>query len=309
VSGSFSGRVDYAIQSTLSTFDESLILAAGVVGSTARGYFDAHSDIDVLLVSEAELPEFTTFQTPYELTISTVPRDWFLPYELKTNFDFSELRVISDLSSAYPFVDKIGFFDSAKRVNKTATLREDIQHTMHEQVADSLCLLASSANAIERKLLTSQVVNISTTLILANSHIRLTKPRWAWRSLLELNPSYCDLVSTALKLPLVYSRVKTSVLHAILEVSVLDDEKEGVNKNYLRALLKHSESSSSSLESAYIKDLLINWFLKNEVNVDNQVFLEELKSIVTDIYSSRNTPEELNTLLGYTSMPLGLGSV
>jgi predicted nucleotidyltransferase len=101
------------------------IRSAAVVGSTARGWFDEKSDIDILVIVENREIALPVNQYPFNFSaieLSTVNRLLGI-----TQHDLVGLRTIATLATAVAIAGDHEIYEAAKAHNKNCDLRAEIK--------------------------------------------------------------------------------------------------------------------------------------------------------------------------------------
>jgi hypothetical protein len=171
--------------------------AAAVIGSTARGWFEDGSDIDILC-----------FGVPGDLPTSGGAGGWtinLIPLDLRETAGFlrawdaslAQLRLASNLEFCVPLVGA-GRLEELRRANLRMRLAPPTAAFYGNLGCEALEAMRTAETMSDVLVQTNAALQSLLLLVLAASPLRIIKPKWTMRCIASVDESLCRAIADLL---------------------------------------------------------------------------------------------------------------
>ncbi|MER9602774.1 nucleotidyltransferase domain-containing protein [Mesorhizobium sp. M0243] len=197
---------------------------AAVVGSSARGWFDDTSDVDVAIVSP--FPNRAELEDRYsrsQVSVTYVARSKIEALCSSRYTDLEGLRLLSNMSAGITVAGNDYIVAAAAQANTRAALKPEIcDFYLRIAQSRSTCLL--DIKGTERLSWLNEGLQAALLLLCALSPLRLLKLKWTMRTIESFAPEAaraCELLFAALNCSTAYRKQKA----ALVDQAFQDDSR------------------------------------------------------------------------------------
>ncbi|MBY5394886.1 hypothetical protein HFN01_08590 [Rhizobium leguminosarum] len=168
-----------------------------VIGSTARGWFEQSSDIDVAVISPFKIRGDLEYRAASEISVTYLDRSTVDRILGIDTLDLVQLRILSNLACGIPVVGGEVIRNQAFERNQSAVLRQDIV-SFYLEVAARYAKNLIEGDLVQRLKALNQSVQCCVLLACAATSFRVLKLKWAMYALQQEAPDVYRLCTRIL---------------------------------------------------------------------------------------------------------------
>lgn len=268
--------------------------AVCVSGSTARGWCELDSDVDLIAIRQSggtssQKEDLEVLFEGSQLNLVTYSWDWLESY-FTVQSDLAQLRLASSFSVALPICDCKSMLTMLRQVNRQLVLSPSLS-SYYLDIARACTQASGKQVGFRQRLMVSKALQVAILLKLAHSPFRVIKQKWTWRCLETLAPSFASEVAVLLQLERVGVGTNWEQLSQCLKS--MSEENLIASASYRRLRKAISWGQQQEMHEAFSRNAAC--YLKERV----------LMNILDGCFELKAPPSCVNEVIDFVEVKLG----